>query len=114
MGVLVMVTAVHATQARRTLEHTIFKVLGATRRHMLTMLGMEYVCLGLVAAVAASLLGVLAASVLTAQVLNIVFDADYLAVVMTSLLAMTAITVVGVFFAWLHFRVRPIDVLRNE
>jgi putative ABC transport system permease protein len=70
-GLLVLASAVAASQQRRRLQTVLFKVLGARRRDILLVFCTEYLVLGFAAAVLGAGVGTLGAWVLTTAVFDL-------------------------------------------
>ncbi len=72
-GALVLAGALATAQRRRILEAVILKMLGATRRRILTSHFLEYLLLSAVTALFAVVLGTLAAAIVVTQLMHIAF-----------------------------------------
>jgi putative ABC transport system permease protein len=92
-AILVLAGAFAASQERRIYVAVILKTLGATRARILTALTLEFVVLGLVAAIVALAAGSVAAWVVIAQVMKLSFRMS-LGVAVEALLAAVVITLV--------------------
>jgi putative ABC transport system permease protein len=117
-GLLVLASAVAAGQERRIYDSVVLKVLGATRRDVLTAYAVEFGLVGLATALVAAVLGVAAAY----GVLGRVMRADWvltpgslaLALVPALLPALAATLVAGAAGSVLALRRKPAPLLRNE
>ena len=69
-GLIVLAGAVAAGERRRRYEAVVLKVLGATRRLLLSALGLEFALLGLATAAIAAVLGSVAAAVIVEWVME--------------------------------------------
>jgi putative ABC transport system permease protein len=111
-AVLVLIGAVAASLRRRLREAIVLKVLGATRRQVLAATAIELALIGLIAALAAILLGNLAAWGATASLID--FRPELAAVFpwLAAAVALPAIT--GIAAAWWALSQPPREVLRQE
>jgi len=117
-GLLVLASAVAAGQERRIYDAVVLKVLGATRRDVLTAYAVEFGLVGLATALVAAVLGSLAAY----GVLGRVMRADWvltpgthlLALIPALLPALAATLVAGAVGSVLALRRKPAPLLRNE
>lgn len=113
-GLLVLAGAMAATQRRRVYDTVVMKVLGATRRRVVETFAWEFAALGLVTALAACLVGTLAAWLVVVEVMNLSW---------TFLPEVAGATALGSVVLTLFFglagtlgalRQRPLALLRNE
>jgi putative ABC transport system permease protein len=117
-GLLVLASAIAAGQERRIYDAVVLKVLGATRRDVLTAYAVEFGLVGLATALVAAVLGSLAAY----GVLGRVMRADWvltpgtlaLALVPALLPALAATLVAGAAGSVMALRRKPAPLLRNE
>jgi putative ABC transport system permease protein len=117
-GLLVLASAVAAGQERRIYDAVVLKVLGATRRDVLTAYAVEFGLVGLATAVVAAVLG----SVAAYGVLGRVMRAEWvltpgtlvLALVPALVPALVATLVAGAAGSVLALRRKPAPLLRNE
>ena len=113
-GAVVMGAALSATRYRRLYESVVFKALGATRGLLLRSFASEYALLGL----AAGLIGVVLANVLSWGVLRFLFELAWSfhpAVVGLSLASTVGLTLaVGFVSTFRLLGQRPLPVLRHE
>ena len=70
-GLLVLAGAVAAARRRHLYEAAVLKVLGARRLDLLRQFAIEYLCLGIVAAIVGGLLGLIGAYVVVAVVMQL-------------------------------------------
>jgi len=113
-GALVLAGALATAQRRRILEAVILKVIGATRRRILTAHFLEYAMLGGIAALFAVGLGSLAAWVAVRQVMDIEFTYSLRPVAEALLLALSLVAAFGGIGTWAVLRARPVPYLRSE
>lgn len=113
-GAVVMGAALSATRYRRLYESVVFKALGATRGLLLRSFASEYALLGL----AAGLIGLVLANVLSWGVLRFLFELAWSfhpAVVGLSLASTVGLTLaVGFVSTFRLLGQRPLPVLRHE
>jgi putative ABC transport system permease protein len=114
MGIAVMATAISATQAHRVFDHTMFKVLGATRKRILAMLATEFTVTGLSAILAAWVLGSIAAWVMMTEVMRSPFELSLLVLLSTGFFALLTAVVLGLSLTWRLLSIRPLRILRSE
>ncbi|WGF90664.1 ABC transporter permease [Marinivivus vitaminiproducens] len=96
-GLLVLVGAVAAARRRHLYDAVVLKVLGARRADLLRNVMIEYLCLGVIAAVIGGVLGSAGAWLITTIVMNIDWHFSSTAVVRVALLALVLVVGVGVF-----------------
>ncbi|MBI1275238.1 FtsX-like permease family protein [bacterium] len=114
MGIAVMATAIAATQSNRMFDHTMFKVLGATRRRILTMLATEFTVTGVSAVLAAWVLGSLATWVMMTEVMRSPFELSVATLLGTGFFALLTAVLLGLGLTWRLLTLRPLRVLRND
>jgi putative ABC transport system permease protein len=114
MGALVMATAVSVTLKRRMLDHTLLKVLGATRALIMRILAAEFAVVGTAAAIAAALLGMVASYLMVTFVLKIPFVLPVSILLFTALLTVAGITLLGLGATWRSLKAKPLAILRND
>ncbi|WP_072396183.1 FtsX-like permease family protein [Hyphomicrobium sp. CS1GBMeth3] len=112
-GALVLAGALATAQRRRILEAVVLKVLGATRRRVLTSHVLEYLLLALIAGAFASGLGALAAWIAVEQVMRIPFTFSVEAVTRALALAIGLVLLFGSLGTWAVLRARPAAILRS-
>ena len=113
-GALVLAGALATAQRRRVLEAVVLKVLGATRRRVLTSHAIEYVLLALVAGVFASVLGSLAAWVAVEEFMKIPFTLSFTAIGKALTLAIGLVLLFGGIGTWAVLRAKPAATLRSQ
>lgn len=113
-GVLIVVSSVFATRLARIQEAAYYKVLGATRRFVLTVFTLENLLLGLVSA----LLALLMAQTGSWIICRWFFEIDYHPAAGSSLLlvalTMLLVTTVGLLASLSILRSKPITYLREQ
>lgn len=113
-GALVLAGALATAQRRRILEAVVLKVLGATRRRVLTSHILEYLLLALIAGVFAAMLGAFAAWIAVEEVMKIPFTFSMAAVAQTLALAIGLVLLFGSLGTWAVLRAKPAVILRSE
>ncbi len=113
-GALVLAGALATAQRRRILEAVVLKVLGATRRRVLTSHALEYVMLAVVAGLFAAALGTLSAWIAVTEVMRIPFTFSPAAVLGALGLAIGLVLLFGALGTWAVLRARPAAILRSE
>ena len=113
-GALVLAGALATAQRRRVLEAVVLKVLGATRRRVLTSHILEYLLLALIAGAFAAVLGAFAAWVAVQEVMRIPFTFSATAVARALLLAIGLVLLFGSLGTWAVLRAKPAATLRSE
>jgi putative ABC transport system permease protein len=113
-GVLIVISSVFATRLARIQEAAYYKVLGATRRFVLTVFTLENLLLGLVSA----LLALLMAQTGSWIICRWFFEIDYHPAAGSSLLlvalTMLLVTTVGLLASMSILRSKPITYLREQ
>ena len=113
-GVLIVISSVFATRLARIQEAAYYKVLGATRRFVLTVFTLENLLLGLVSA----LLALLMAQTGSWIICRWFFEIDYHPAAGSSLLlvalTMLLVTTVGLLASLSILRSKPITYLREQ
>ncbi|MEL6373811.1 MAG: FtsX-like permease family protein [Pseudomonadota bacterium] len=113
-GAIVLAGALAAAQHRRVHQSVIIKVLGATRRRILTAHGLEYGLLATVTASLAVLLGSLVAWVVVTQVMDLDFVFSWLAVAQALGFSLGLILLFGALGTWRTLQAKPVPYLRSE
>jgi len=111
-GLLVLAGAIAAGQRARLYDSTVLKVLGATRPRIAAVYLMEYGILGLVTGLLALGAGVLAASLVAEQLLEIPFVFDLQAAMFTVGGGVLVTLGFGLVGAWTALSARPASLLR--
>jgi putative ABC transport system permease protein len=113
-GALVLAGAIAAGRARRLRETVILKVLGARRADLLAALAIEYLALGLAAAVVAAVLGSAGARELVINLLRTPWTFLPGPVAATTLGAVAAVLVLGLVLTARTLAARAAAELRHE
>lgn len=113
-GALVLAGALATAQRRRVLEAVVLKVLGATRRRVLTSHILEYVLLAVVAGLFAAALGTFSAWIAVTEVMKIPFAFSTPAVLRALALAIGLVLLFGSLGTWAVLRAKPAAILRSE
>jgi putative ABC transport system permease protein len=113
-GALVLAGALATAQRRRILEAVVLKVLGATRRRVLTSHVLEYLLLALVAGLFAVVLGSFAAWIAVTEVMKIPFTLSAAAIARSLALAIGLVLLFGSLGTWAVLRAKPAAILRSE
>lgn len=112
-GALVLAGALATAQRRRVLEAVVLKVLGATRRRVLTSHVLEYLMLALIAGSFAAALGAFAAWIAVQEVMRIPFTFSPGAVLRALTLAIGLVLLFGSLGTWAVLRAKPVATLRS-
>lgn len=113
-GVLVLAGAIAAGHHRRIYDSVVLKVLGATRRDVMTAFLLEYLLLGLVTALVAAGIGTLAAYVVITGIMDAPWYFDVNTLVMTLSLATFLTAGLGGAGAWNALGRKAGPFLRND
>ncbi|MCR9222267.1 MAG: ABC transporter permease [Alphaproteobacteria bacterium] len=113
-GVLVLAGALAAGHERRIYDSVVLKVLGATRRDVISAFTIEYGLMGLITALIAGGVGAAAAYVVVAQIMGApwVFAPEALAA--TVLVALAVTIGCGLIGTWVALGRKAAPLLRNE
>ncbi len=111
-GLFVLVGAMAAGQQARVSDAVMMKVLGATRRQILTIALMEYAILGTVAACVAVAAGTAAGWFVVTHALNLAWRFSVLPLVFTIVGGATLTIIFGLAGTWRALAVRPNQALR--
>tara|TARA_B100000676_G_scaffold310000_3_gene375238 strand:+ start:3463 stop:5982 length:2520 start_codon:yes stop_codon:yes gene_type:complete len=113
-GTLVLAGAIAAGHRRRVYDSAVLKVLGATRRRIISILLLEYGLLGLVTAIVASIIGSVAAWAVVTEVMRFNFVFDLLDVVSAVIIAVAVTLILGFYGTWRALGQKAAPLLRNE
>lgn len=113
-GAIVLAGALATAQRRRIYQAVVLKVLGATRWRIIRASAAEYISLAMVTAIIATLLGTVAAWLVTTQIMDVSFSFSWLAVAQAILVAVALVLVFGAVGTWRVLRARPLPYLRTE
>jgi putative ABC transport system permease protein len=113
-GFLVLAGAVSADQHGRIRDAVIFKVCGATRRHLLTAFVVEFLLLGLAAGAISALVGILAAWGILEKLMDTSFILPVGTVLATLGTGIGLTLVLGLTGTWKALGQKPAIWLREE
>jgi len=113
IGVAVLAGAVAATRASRARESVLLKLVGATRRQVLTAQLIEFGLMSGAIALAALLLGTLAGWAVVGPWFKLPFRPDWASLVGLPLAGIAVAVVVALVTAWPALRARPAEALRS-
>ena len=113
-GILVLAGALAAGQKRRLYDAVVFKVMGVRRRQILGVFLSEYLILGLIAAIAAALLGTIAAYAVQTYLMDLSWTFSLWAVVSVVSIALVITLGLGLASTLRTLNVKPAPYLRNE
>ncbi len=113
-GLFVLIGAMAAGQQARVSDAVMMKVLGATRRQILTIALLEYAALGVVAACVAMAAGTLAGWFVVTHVLNFGWRLSWPPLVVTATGGAALTIIFGLAGTWRALGVRPNQVLRGD
>ena len=113
-GIAVLAGTVASTEAQRLADSVILKVLGATRVSIAIAWFLEYALLGMLAAVAAALIGSIASWGLIEGFLNADFELDFTLVLTTTMAGAAATAMLGLAGAVRTLGRKPAPLLRDS
>lgn len=113
-GALVLAGALATAQRRRVKQAVILKVLGATRRRILTAHLVEYGLLALVTALISVLIGGIAAYATLKRVMDLEFVFSFPAIAQAIGVAVILVGIFGGYGTWRVLQARPVPHLRSE
>ena len=113
-GIAVLAGTVASTEAQRLADSVILKVLGATRVSIAIAWFLEYALLGMLAAVAAAIIGSIASWGLIEGFLNSDFEFDFMLVLMTTMVGAAATAMLGLAGAVRTLGRKPAPLLRDS
>jgi putative ABC transport system permease protein len=113
-GGLVLAGALAASHRRRIYDAVVLKVLGATRREVLTAFLIEFGLLGLAASVAAVVVGTLCAWILLTSYMRVEFEPMAGPALITVTAAVLAVLVLGLAGTWRALGQKAAPVLRHS
>lgn len=113
-GVLIVISSVFATRMARIQEAAYYKVLGATRRFVLTVFTVENLLLGLISALLALFMAQLGAGILCRWFFKIDYHPAVGASLLMIALTMLLVTGVGMAASVSILRSKPITYLREQ
>lgn len=113
-GILVLAGALAAARQRQVYDTVVLKVLGASRRRLLTIFAMEYALLGLVTAAIAAALGSIAAYGIIVGIMELPWHFAPSAVAQVTALALLLTLSTGMAATLRLLALKPARFLRNE
>ena len=113
-GTLVLAGAIAASHRRRVYDSVVLKVLGATRRNVMTIFILEYGLLGLVTASLASIVGSIAAWAVLRFLMGIDWVLMPQTIAVTVIGATLIILAIGVAGTWHTLGQKTAPLLRHE
>ncbi len=113
-GVLVLVSAISSTSQARAREAAILKVLGASRRQILSAYALEYGLVGLIAGTAGMLVGDACAWPVVTAVFHTPWSPDVIAMALLLAAATALCAGAGLTGAMVALTRRPAPILRGE
>ena len=112
-GIAVLAGTVATTEAQRFADSVILKVLGATRVDITIAWLLEYALLGVLAAIAATIIGTFASWAMIEQLLQSDFEMDFGLVLLTTMAGATGTAVLGLIGAARTLGRKPAPLLRE-
>ena len=113
-GLMVLISSVYLSKYQRIRESVLLRTIGANRRNILTINGLEYLWLGGLATLTGVGLSLLAAFGLTHFVFKIPFAIDWLPLLLTPLSITALVVIIGMFNSRKVVNESPLEVLRQE
>jgi len=113
-GLLVLVSALAAGRYQRIQESVLLRTLGASRQQVLRILLVEYVALGVLAALTGVGLAVMAAWALARFVFHTPFALEWIAVIIPLVLVPAFTVLMGWLVSWGTLNQSPLTILRTE
>jgi putative ABC transport system permease protein len=112
-GIAVLAGTIASTEAQRLADSIILKVLGATRASITIAWFLEYALLGVMAAIAAAIIGSIASWALIVQFLGSDFTFDFAIVLLTTMAGAAATALLGLAGAARTIGRKPAPLLRE-
>ena len=112
-GIAVLAGTVASTEAQRLADSVILKVLGATRVSIAIAWLLEYALLGMLAAIAAAIIGSIASWGLIEGFLKSDFELDFMLVLLTTMVGAAATAMLGLAGAVRTLGRKPAPLLRE-
>jgi putative ABC transport system permease protein len=113
-GLMVLISSVYLSKFQRIRESVLLRTMGANRRTILTINGLEYFWLGLLATMTGVGLSVAAAYGLSKFVFRMPFDIPLLPLFFTPLSITALVILIGLINSRQVVRESPLEVLRQE
>ncbi|MEI6085237.1 MAG: FtsX-like permease family protein, partial [Verrucomicrobiota bacterium] len=113
-GLLVLLAVVATGRSQRLRESLLLRTLGASRRQILSILAIEYICLGVFAALTAILLAVAASWGLSVWVFKITFVPAFAAMGMALVVTVVTTVLAGLLGSRGLCDQPPLEILRSD
>jgi putative ABC transport system permease protein len=113
-GLLVLISSVYLSKFQRIRESVLLRTIGASRRVILTINGLEYLWLGLLATFTGITLSLIAAWSLSRFVFKVPFNIDWLTLLSTPLSITALVVIIGLLNSRQVVSESPLEVLRQE
>ncbi|MDZ7881221.1 MAG: FtsX-like permease family protein [Saprospiraceae bacterium] len=113
-GLLVLISSVYLSKFQRIRESVLLRTIGANRRTILTINGLEYLWLGLLATFTGVSLSLIAAWSLSKFVFKVPFNIDWLTLLSTPLSITALVVIIGLINSRRVVSESPLEVLRQE
>ncbi|MBI3805669.1 MAG: FtsX-like permease family protein [Nitrospirae bacterium] len=114
VGLIVLAGSIAATRARRLHEMVLFKTLGATRSILLSILAVEYLLLGLIAALVGGLLSIGLSWGIVHFFLDLRWRFDGISLLLGLIAVLLLTLVTGFLMSYRLLKQKPLAVLRAE
>jgi putative ABC transport system permease protein len=113
-GLMVLISSVYLSKFQRIRESVLLRTIGANRRTILTINGLEYLWLGGLATMSGVLLSVGAAWSLSHFVFKTPFSIDWITLMATPLSITALVVIIGLLNSRKVINESPLEVLRQE
>jgi putative ABC transport system permease protein len=113
-GLMVLISSVYLSKYQRVRESVLLRTIGASRRTILTINGLEYLWLGGLATLAGLLLSLGAAYGLAVWVFRVPFSIDWLTLILPPLSITAWVVIIGLVSSRRVVNESPLAVLREE
>ena len=113
-GLMVLISSVYLSKFQRIQESVLLRTIGASRRNILIINGLEYFWLGSLATLTGMGLSTLAAWGLARLVFKVPFDINWLPLFITPLSVTALIVMIGLLNSRKVVNESPLEVLRQE
>ena len=113
-GLMVLISSVYLSKFQRIQESVLLRTIGASRRNILIINGLEYFWLGSLATLTGMGLSTLAAWGLARLVFKVPFDINWLPLFITPLSITAIIVMIGLLNSRKVVNESPLEVLRQE
>jgi putative ABC transport system permease protein len=113
-GLLVLISSVYLSKFQRIRESVLLRTIGASRRTILTINGLEYLWLGLLSTFTGVSLSLIAAWSLSKFVFKVPFNIDWLTLLSTPLSITALVVIIGLLNSRRVVSESPLEVLRQE